>query len=118
VNKANTKIFVCLFLVALKKIAKSDYELRHVCRPSDRLSVRPSAWNNWASTGRIFIRMCISVSFANLPRKFKFGQSLTRITGTLQEDVRTFTTISRLIRLRIRNISDNCTEKKSYSTRR
>jgi len=34
------------FLGAFRKIAKSDYQLRHVC-----LSVRPPAWNNSVPTG-------------------------------------------------------------------
>ena len=40
-----------------------------------------------------------------------FDSNLTRIMGTLHEDMCTFVTISRLILLRIRNVSDkSCTE--------
>jgi hypothetical protein len=38
----------------VRKIAKSDYYLRHV-----RLSVRLSAWNNSAPTGRILMKLDI-----------------------------------------------------------
>jgi hypothetical protein len=38
----------------VRKIAKSDYQLRHVCP-----FVRPTAWNNSASTGRIFMKFDI-----------------------------------------------------------
>ena len=53
------------------KIAKSDYWLRHECQ-SVRPSVRLSAWNNSAPTGRIFIRFDILAFFENLSRKLKF----------------------------------------------
>jgi len=36
-----------IFLGDFRKIAKSDYWLRHVC---------PSAWNNSAPNGRIFMK--------------------------------------------------------------
>ena len=46
-----------------------------------------------------------------LPRKFEFRQNLTRITGTLHEELCTFMAISRLILLRMRNVSDkSCRE--------
>jgi hypothetical protein len=48
--------------------------------------------------------------FENMSRKFKFNSNPTRTTGTLHEDVSTFTTISWWILLRI-NISDkSCRE--------
>jgi hypothetical protein len=72
----------------------------------------PSARNNLASIGRIFIRLNISVFFENLSSKLKFGQNLTGITGTLQEDVCTLTTISRSILPRMRNTSDKCCREK------
>jgi hypothetical protein len=45
--------FYTLFRVfrRVRKIAKSDRWLRHVCP-----SVRPSAWNNSAATRRIFMK--------------------------------------------------------------
>jgi hypothetical protein len=40
-----------------------------------------------------------------MPRKFKFHENLTRITGTLHEDQYTFLIISPLVLLRMRNVS-------------
>jgi len=51
----------------VRKIAKSDYYLRHVC-----LSVRRSALNNSAPTGRILTEFGISLFLENLSRKFKY----------------------------------------------
>jgi hypothetical protein len=48
-------------------------------------SERPSAWNNWAPTGWIFMKFDKSI-FENLSIKFKFQQNLTRIAGTLHKD--------------------------------
>ena len=36
------------------------------------LSIRLSAWNNSAPTGRIFMKFCIWIFFESLSRKFKF----------------------------------------------
>jgi len=52
---------------SVRKIAKSDYYLHHVC-PSFHLSV----WNHSAPTGWIFMKSDIWVFFKNLSRKFKF----------------------------------------------
>jgi hypothetical protein len=49
------------------------------------VSVCPSAWNNSAPTGRIFMKFEISRFFENLSRKLKFHYNLTRIKGTLHE---------------------------------
>ena len=38
--------------------------------------------------------------------KFKFYLNLTKITGTLHEDLRTFMSIARSFLLRMRNVSD------------
>jgi hypothetical protein len=72
------------------------------------ISVRPSARDNSALTGRIFMKFDIWLFFffRNLLRKFKFRWNLTRITGTLHEDVLTFKTLSRWIILRMRNVLD------------
>jgi len=51
----------------VRKIAKSNYYLRHVC-----LSVRRSALNNSAPTGRILMKFGISLFLENLSRKFKY----------------------------------------------
>ena len=48
----------------VRKIAKSDYKLRHACL---------SAWNNSAPTGRIFLEFDIWVLFENLSNKLKFN---------------------------------------------
>jgi len=75
------------------------------------MSVRLSAWNSSAPTGRIFMKFYIWVFFENLSRKFKFHYNLTIITGTLHEDRYTFLIISRSILLRMRNVSDkSCRE--------
>ena len=52
-------------------------------------SFRPYAWAKSASTGRISMTFVIWVFCENLSRKFKFHWNLTRITGTLREDLRT-----------------------------
>jgi hypothetical protein len=65
----------------VRKIAKSDYLLCHVC---------PSAWNNSAPTGRIFIRFCIWVFYENLSIKFKIYENRAGVKGTVHEDQFTF----------------------------
>jgi hypothetical protein len=75
------------------------------------MSVRPSAWNSSAPTGRILMKLDISPFFENLLRKFKFHSNPTRVTGTLHEDILTFMIISRWIILRMRIVSDkSCRE--------
>jgi hypothetical protein len=69
-------------------------------------SVPPIAWNISASTGRIFINFDIWVFFEDLSRRCKFRLNLTRITGTLHEDLCTFMVISRLNLYRIGNFTD------------
>ena len=51
----------------IRKIAKSDLQLRHVCP-----SVCLSAWNKSAPTGRIFVKFDIGAFVENLSRKMKF----------------------------------------------
>ena len=53
---------------------------------SSCLSVRPSAWNNSASTGRIFMEVYIWMLFWNPSRKLKFHLNQTGITVALPED--------------------------------
>ena len=55
--------FCLVFFGRVNKIAKSDYQLRHIC---------PSAWNNSAPAGQIFKTFKIWVFFENLSGKFKF----------------------------------------------
>jgi len=62
----------------VRKIAKSDFELRLVC-----LSVCRSAWNNSAPTGRIYMKF---YHFSKIFREtFMFHYNLTRIMVTLHE---------------------------------
>ena len=70
------------------------------------MSVRPSAWNDSAPTGRIFMKFDIWGFFENLSWKFKFHYHLTVITATVHEDRYTFTLISRSVLFRMRNVSD------------
>jgi hypothetical protein len=75
------------------------------------MSVRLSAWNNSVPAGRILIKFYIWIFFENLPRKFKFHQNMTRITGTLLEYQYTLLITSLWILLRTRNVSDkSCRE--------
>jgi len=66
-----------LIFMRVRKIAKGGYYLRHVC---------PSARNNSASNGRIFMKCGIWGFFENISRKFKFHWNRTRIKVTLHED--------------------------------
>jgi len=75
------------------------------------MSVCKSAWNNSASTERIVIKFGILVFFENLSRNYKFHLNLTRITGTLLEDLCTFMIVSCWILVRTRIVADKgCTE--------
>jgi hypothetical protein len=74
-------------------------------------SVRPSEWDNSASTGRIVMKFDTWVFLENLLSTSSFIKNLTRITDISHEDRYTFSTISRLILLRMRNVSDkSCRE--------
>jgi len=75
------------------------------------MSVRLSAYNNSAPTGRILMKIHISVFFENLSTKPKFHQNMTRIMGTAHEDLWAFIIVSDWILLRMRNVSDkSCTD--------
>jgi hypothetical protein len=80
----------------VRKIAKSDYSLRHIC---------PSAWNNSASTTRVLMKFGNWGFLENLSRKFNFYWSPTRVTGILHKEHCTFIIISRWIFFRMRNVS-------------
>jgi len=69
------------------------------------MPVLPFAWNNSAPTGRIFMKFDILVFCETLLRKSKFHYNLTRITGTLHEELFTII-ISRLMLFRMGNVSD------------
>jgi hypothetical protein len=70
------------------------------------MSVCPSEWNNWAFTGRIFMKFDISIFFENLSREFKFYYDLKRKMSSLYEDRYTFMIKPRSVFLRMRNVSD------------
>jgi hypothetical protein len=82
---------------------------------SVRLSLCPSAWNNSAFTGRIFIKFDILIFFENRSRKFKFYYNLKRKMCSLHEDQYTFMIKPRSVFLRMRNVSDRiCREIKTH----
>jgi hypothetical protein len=60
------------FFKFVRKVAKSDYWIRHVCCPCVGPWVRLSGWNIPALTGRIFMKFDIWILFENLLRRFKF----------------------------------------------
>ena len=93
----------------VRKIAKRDYQLCHVC-PSVLM-------NNSASIREIFTKFNIWVFFEILSRKFKVHSHLTRIKGTLREDQYKCLIISHSVLLRMRNVSEKlCTERESKDT--
>ena len=85
-------------LEPLANFPKADISFMSVClstvRRPLRTPVHPSAWNNSALTGQLFLKY-ISTYFEHLSRKFEFHLNLTTITGILQEDLRTLMTKSR-----------------------
>jgi hypothetical protein len=98
----------------VRKIPKSDYQLRHIY-----LTICPSiqslACNNSTPTRWIFIKFDALALFEKLSRKFNFHENLTSITGTLHTDKYTFLIIHvrvcRSVFLRMGNVSDKrCTE--------
>jgi hypothetical protein len=96
-HTAETKITVQYLerlLDAFAKLRKASIgSVMAICR-----SVRPvhlPARKNSAPTERIFMDLDISGFFENLTRKLNFLYNLTRITGTLHEDLYIFMTIPR-----------------------
>jgi hypothetical protein len=93
-------------------LASSCLSCRVCLRLSVWVSVRPSArpsvfvhmeqlcfqWTDFHGVWYLTI-------FGNVSRKFNFYKNLTRITGTLHEDLSTFMIISRLFLLLMRNVS-------------
>jgi len=55
------------------------FKILHIATVSIIMSVHPSAWNNCAPTGWIFMKFDIREFFKYLSRKFKFDQGLTRL---------------------------------------
>ena len=75
------------------------------------MSVCPSAWNNSAPTGRIFMKFDIWVFFENQLRKFKLDLYLKRIMGTVQKGPVHIYDISLIFLFRMRNVADqSCRE--------
>jgi len=106
-NRVTLEQIMAVLLVSMYFSTRLQ-KLRKTIIASSFLSVRPSARNNWAPTGRKF---GIWVFFNNLLRKFKFHCNLTTITCTLHEDRYTFLITSRWILLRMINVSDrSCSE--------
>ena len=66
-SNGSLQLYASVVFRCLHKIAKSDYELRHVC-----LSVCPSAWYNSAPTRRTLLKSEMWVFFGHLSRKFNF----------------------------------------------
>jgi len=58
-----------------------------------------------------FMKAYIYVFFESMSRKFNFYENKTRVTGTLRDDLCTFTTISFSILKRIKNIFKKIVEK-------
>ena len=71
-------------LSRVRKIAKSDY-LASSC-----LSVRLSAWKKSASTGRILMTVDVLGFWEKVSWDIRFGQNLSRITGTSWEELCNF----------------------------
>jgi hypothetical protein len=69
------------------------------------MSVCPSAWNNLAPTGLMFMKFDTQVLFESQSRLFKFHRNLTIITGASHKDLRTFMVKSCSIVLRMRNVA-------------
>jgi hypothetical protein len=112
-RKFDICIFVkCKYNLAFSFFPEYPFYLAHSQNCEKRqlalscLFVRLSARNNSAPSGRIFVKFDIWVFFENLSRTFKFHLNLTRITGTVHEDLYTFMIISLSILLRMRNVSD------------
>jgi hypothetical protein len=70
----------------VRKITKSDYWLRHVCR---------STWNDLAPTGRTFMKFDIRRFFSKCVEKVQVSLKSDKNNGTSHEDLRTFMRVSR-----------------------
>jgi hypothetical protein len=84
----------------VRKITESDYYLRRVfsVRPSVRMEQLSSHWTDFHYL--LYLRI-----FRKYVDNNHFHSNLTRITGTLHEDLCSFVTISRSILLKMRNVS-------------
>ena len=93
----------------VRKTAKSDHCVRHVCP-----NVRPPARNNSAHTGRIIVKFYYLRIFSDVCRKEKKIEiywKLRRIAGNLREHLCTiFFITSRWILFGMRNFTDKIYE--------
>ena len=89
-------------LSLIRKIAKSDYQILHVC-----LSIRISSvpMEHLGSNMTLILEIRFWGFFEELSRKFKFHQYMTWITVKSREQLRTFMILPRSVLLRMRNIS-------------
>ena len=100
-----------MFSRRFRKIAKSDNFLISV-RPSARPSISPHGTTRLTMHG--FSWILIYEYFSKICRESsRFVKNMTKITRILHEDRCTFMTISRWIIPRIRNISDEKSQRKS-----
>jgi hypothetical protein len=90
-----------LIFRCIRKIAKSDYLLCHIC-----LSIHIKQINfHWMD----LIKYDIWTLFEEVKSKIQVSLKSDKSNGSLNEDLRTFTIVSCWICLRMRNISDkNC----------
>jgi hypothetical protein len=94
-----------IILGAFAKLRKATVSfVMFVC-----LTVYPSAWKNPTLTGRILMKVDTWAFVENLSRKFKSRWNLTKITGTLREDLCTFMTASRWIHKKRKFSDKSCT---------
>ena len=98
------------FLDAFAKLRKTTISFVVFVCPSVRPSVLPSTQNNSVSIRWSLIKCYTWTFFGNPFRKFNFYFNLTRITGTLREDILTFMVEFSSLLLRMRNISDKVLE--------
>jgi hypothetical protein len=81
-------------------------KLRKLLLASSCLHVRPSAWDNSALTGRIFMRFDVYVFLETLSKKFKFHYSIHKMY--------IFFIVSRSLLLRMKNVlEENCWENRN-----
>ena len=76
-------------LVAFALSQKAPVNFRHV-----RLSVHLSVYTTAATTGRIYMKFDSGDIYENLPRNFKFISNRTKISGTLKEELLTFSFVA------------------------
>jgi len=89
-----TAIVCMYFFTRVRKIVRSDYQLRNVCpcvRPLVRL---PVCMTLFGSHWMIFVKFDVLGIFRRSVQKIRISLNMTRIMGTLHEDLCTFMKIS------------------------